>query len=242
PEGLFAADMGRVAEWIVEALGAQSLTFAASVLSPHLEVPVDWAVPKLDTSILIDANARMVSALLAGSDGMGEWASSRALELLEWIWAVAWSPGGGVAHRVRDGEVVASGELADAVAVLEASLDAHAWSGDGRWLTRARDLFDDTTTRFPSAGARLSDLPAAIERLAQFERAGRLRVSHLPLRENAVFAECAARLRRRTGKAGYAEAGSSILRALAPRAADAGLFGARFALAVRRATPERGDG
>ena len=238
PEGPFAADVGRVADWIVEALGAQSPTFAASIRPPHAEVPDDWAVPKLDSSILIDANARMVSALLAASDGMGEWASSRALELLEWIWAVAWSPQAGVAHRVRDGEVVASGELADAVAVLEASLDAHAWSGDERWLTRARDLFDDTTRRYRSAGARLSDLPTALEQLAQFERPGRLRVLHTPLRENAVFAECAARLGRQTGEAAHAEAGSSILRELAPSAADAGLFGARFALAVRRISLE----
>ncbi len=234
PEGPFAADLGRVADWIVEALGAESPAFAASVRPAHAEVPDDWEVPKLDASILIDANARMVSALLAASDRVGEWASSRALELLEWIWAVAWSPLGGVAHRVRDGEVVAGGELADAVAVLEASLDAHAWSGDERWLTRVRDLFDDTTRRYRSAGARLSDLPTALE------QPGRLRLPHMPPRENAVFAECAARLGRRTGEAAYAEAGSSILRALAPGAADAGLFGARFALAVRRVTPESG--
>ncbi len=77
PEGPFAADVGRVADWIVEALGAQSPTFAASIRPPHAEVPDDWAVPKLDSSILIDANARMVSALLAASEWLGESSRSR---------------------------------------------------------------------------------------------------------------------------------------------------------------------
>src|SRR5579872_5872130 len=120
------------------------------------------------------------------------------------------------------------GLLTDQAAYLRALLDAHEYTGEPRFLDRARVLLAPVREHFAAPDGGFYDHAA-------FEAAlGNLPLRERPLPENALLADCFMRL--------YAIDGDEQLRAIAERTLltyartyeRAGIFAAPFARAVRR--------
>jgi len=178
--------------------------------------------PSLDQTLYVAVNARVVSALLAGAAALGEpaWRAA-ALETLACLGAAcAWA--GPVAVPRRLGPAAAADEpyLGDYAALGRALLDAHAATGEPRYLARARLVADALLARFrdPRHGA-LLDAPSA-------SLVNRTFWPEQPLEDDAGPAPAALAasllldLGRQPGGAIYRAAASEALRAGAAAAAD----------------------
>jgi uncharacterized protein YyaL (SSP411 family) len=194
------------------------------------------AAPPLDRTLYVDVNAKVVSALLAGAAALGEagWRAA-ALGTLARLEAACF-PSGLVAvpHRVGDDAAPADAYLGDYAALGRALRDAHAATGEPRYLARARMVADALLARFrdPRSGA-LLDAPRAslVSRAFWLEQ---------PFEDDADRAPAAAaaslllELARQTGNGAYRAAAAEALRAGAAAAdepaATAGYYLALAAL------------
>ena len=203
-----------VLEWTIEQFRQTDGAFAAGLRPAHVEVPPAWPVPALDTSILIDWNARLASALLLLAEATADREQhDRAVELVRSL--LAHVADGHVPHRVRGG-VARAGTLADLTYLAVAAFDAGMGEVSRGLVDRA--LAD---RRLPDGS--LSDIP--LDDTAP----GLLRRPIAPLRENAVFAELCARL-----GGGYWETGREILEAVSGSAIRGGIMASRYAVAQLR--------
>lgn len=120
------------------------------------------------------------------------------------------------------------GLLTDQAAYLRALLDAHEYTGEPRFLDRARALIAPLRKRFGAADGGFYD-HAAIE-----TPLGNLPVRERPLPENALLAESFLRLHAFEGDAEFRTLAQDSLRLYAKTVERAGLFAAPFARALRR--------
>ena len=210
----------RAFEWTVDRFALPAGVFAASARPSHPEVPPGWPVPVLDTSISVDWNARLASALFLLAEASGD-SELREVALALVRYLLERVHDGRVPHRIREG-ATHGGSLADltylAVAVLDGGFDDEARALVGCALLDQR-----------LADGSLSDV--TLDDVA----CGLLRRPLAPLRENAVFAELCAHL----GEV-YVETGREILDAVSGAATGAGILASRYALARCRIDQYRG--
>ncbi|HEX5386661.1 MAG TPA: thioredoxin domain-containing protein [Gemmatimonadales bacterium] len=188
--------------------------------------------PFVDRTRYTNWNAMMASAMLrAGAVLDEEWAHAHAIATLERIRreapepdAVAHTPGG------------LGGLLDDQVQAAAAALDAYEATGDLAWLEWAERLMDRVwrdyrdpkgggffdRARAPEVGEGL--LPAAIKPVEDTPTPS----------ANGVAAAVSVRLHELTGDARWRERAGEVLRAFAGRAAELGLHGATYLLALDR--------
>ena len=97
--------------------------------------------PQVDTTVLIDRNALMLSAYLSASAALGnEHLKQVALDNLEYLYANARAADGSFYHVLDRGKASVPGLAADQVYMMNALLDAYQASGDGKYLDRASTL------------------------------------------------------------------------------------------------------
>ncbi|HKU66666.1 MAG TPA: DUF255 domain-containing protein [Candidatus Baltobacteraceae bacterium] len=120
------------------------------------------------------------------------------------------------------------GLLTDQAAYLRALLDAHEYTGEARFLDRARALVKPLRERFGAADGGFYD-HAALE-----EPLGNLPLRERPLPDNALLAECFLRLHAIESEPEYRSIAEDALRVYARTYRGAGLFAAPYARALRR--------
>lgn len=130
-------------------------------------------------------------------------------------------PGTDAAPRVR-------GLLTDQAAYLRALLDAHEYTGEARFLARAKALVAPLRERFGAGDGGFYD-HAALE-----ETLGNLPIRERPMQDNASLAESFLRLHAIEHDDEYRRLAEETLRVYAKTYERAGLFAAAYARAVRR--------
>jgi hypothetical protein len=153
--------------------------------------------PAVDSAFYADANAHMVSALLAGARA-GFWDGApvqRGLRALDRLWAEQRAPDGSLYHVSEKGTASLPGLLADQAATGLSFLDAYEAANEPRHLERARAL-----ARF--IRERLEDPIAGGFRYAVRDTAavGRLRAGDKPEAANVEAATLFLRLWEVGGK------------------------------------------
>ncbi|HXE75118.1 MAG TPA: thioredoxin domain-containing protein, partial [Candidatus Xenobia bacterium] len=185
--------------------------------------------PFVDRTRYANWNAMMASAMLrAGAVLADEWAAGHALLTLGRLRAesaeddaVAHTPGG------------VPGLLDDQVQVAQAALDAHEHAGDDRWLEWGVRLMERVWRDYrDEAGGGLWD--TARDRGGEGFLAARAKpVQDAPTPSaNGTAGVVCARLHELTGDARWADRRDELLRAFAGRAAELGLYGATYFLAL----------
>jgi uncharacterized protein YyaL (SSP411 family) len=97
--------------------------------------------PRIDTAILTDRNALMISASLLAADALGdERVRGRALRALDFVRVNLRAPDGGFYHVYSGANASLPGLAADQVYMLAALLDAYQASGREVYLEEARSL------------------------------------------------------------------------------------------------------
>ncbi len=230
----FARDVRRVLAWCLNTLstaktaGNASPAFAASLRPAHPEVPDDWPIPRLDASTLVDANARMVSALLSAGRTLADGAAIvRGVDLAFHLWTNAFSRETGPVHRLRGG-IASPGGLIDAAELTQAFLDTHQATHDAIWLARARVVFEHAFGAYRHPRGGLADIAAAPA------APGRLRQALRPLRANAIMAENADRIAAQTDSDLYRTSAEQLFQVLTEFDPEPALFTSRYALALAR--------
>jgi uncharacterized protein YyaL (SSP411 family) len=130
---------------------------------------------------------------------------------------------------VPGGEPSVRGLLTDQVAYLRALIDAHEWSGEARFVERARALAEAIETHFRDERGAYADHAGSEEVL------GRVRVAHAPLDDNGHAADALLRLAIVADEPRYAEIARRLLAAFVKTYGKSGSFAAPYVLAVRRA-------
>jgi len=227
-------DRGRATlEFLLGRLARDEVFFAASVAADEayyrlpLEARREEEPPAIDATVYADANARVAGALLLGAAVLGEPAwEERAVRVLGRLERLAPPSGAPLAHALLDGRPVLPGLLRDQVAALAALVEAYQATGEEAWLDWSRRLADwlGGTLRDPEAGGFLDRPPGAAP--------GYLGDRLAPLGVNAEAALALRDLAWLTGEERYREWGEAALKALAPRAETAKLWGASYALTV----------
>lgn len=222
-----------VIEFLLGRLALEGGAFAASVAADddYYQLPPsarrEEEAPEVDPTLYADVNARVASALLAGAAVLGDPAwEERALGVLRRLRQLAPPAGAPVAHALLDGRSRLPGLLRDQVVVLSALVEAHQVTGDEAWLAWARRVAD-------WLGEHLQDMDAGgfLDRPPE-PTPGYLGDPVKPLGANAEAAILLRALALLTGQERYRAWGEAALRALAPRAETAKLWGASYALAV----------
>lgn len=178
--------------------------------------------PPLDQTLYVDVNARVVSALLAGAAALDEpaWRAA-ALETLASREAACFSDGVTVApHRLGGGAAAEDAYLGDYAALGRALLDAHAATGEARYLARATAIANALLIAFrdPRSGV-LLDVPRG-------SLASRAFWPEQPFEDDAGPAPAALAagllldLARQTGHGAYRTVAAEALRTGAAAAAD----------------------
>ena len=207
----------------VDPVAAQELRARADALLR--EARLRRRAPPIDSAILVDANARMVSALLLAAtalDGTPDQArahQSCALKTLNRLLAVAVDPVLGAAHLIESDGTVAFSCLSSAEAALAlACQDAYALTGEARYADAARAclkrlderFMDPLTGTYGDRAGGVKGAPAAL---------GRLGDSHTPYLDlpmpsvNAMAALAHLRMQALDGKASHAEQAARTLNA-----------------------------
>lgn len=127
-----------------------------------------------------------------------------------------------------DGTPQIRGLLTDQAAYLRALLDAHEYTGAGRFLQRAREIVPALRDSFGAQDGGFYD-HASIE-----ESLGALPLRDRPLPDNALLADSLLRLHAIDPDAGYREIAERALLVYARTYDRAGIFAAPFARALRR--------
>lgn len=182
--------------------------------------------PFIDKALLVDANARMVSAYLLAAEAFGRGdLRAFALKTLERLLAEAVESGAkgrGAAHVIEPaGSVEWTCLAADEAALALACEDAYAATGDGKWLDEAKACLSRLEQRFldKEDGAyfdRAADLPGAPDAL------GRLGDSYKPYQDaptpsaNALAALANLRMTALSGDPAYSARGRKTLDAFGP--------------------------
>ena len=234
PEGEMHHDPARNVLWVArsfEAIASELQTTELQVqqllanATRKLKTARDArAAPAVDRSVYVSWNAMLSEALLEAAAGLGRRdAADAALRALARLWAEARDGDGLMRHRAGLG---APPLLDDQVQAASAAIAAYEYTGDARWLERARALADLVLHRFadPKGGFRDSAGDAG---------AGLLTQPATPIQDaptpapNAVAAIVFLRLAAILEDERYQDAGERTLAAFAG-AADPGLFAATW--------------
>ena len=183
--------------------------------------------------VLADATARACRALLAAADVLERPELAReAIDAIEALAPRAYGRAAGVAHVLRDGHARGPALLDDAMVLAHALLDADGWRADSAYADLADELARTSAARLQDGSGALLDRVAT---LAGAGRVGRLGEPHYPIVGNAEAARLLVRLRG-DDPAAVSDA-RRLLRAVTPRACDAGVFAAPVALAWHAVGP-----
>ena len=193
--------------------------------------------PAVDRSLYTNWNAMMAEAFLEASSVLGrDDCRAFALTTLERLWADAWRPGEGMAHRgvppgTESGVTDAPLMLDDQVQAASAALAAFEHTGDERWLRRALDLATVISTAFRDPVGGFFDIagPGGTGFLSQ--RAKPIQDNPTPA-PNAVAALVFLRLHAVTGDEAHRAEAEATLRAFAGRTASLGVFAATYCRAL----------
>jgi uncharacterized protein len=193
--------------------------------------------PAVDRSVYTHWNAMMAEAFLEAAAVLDrEDCRAFALRTLERLWAEAWRPGAGMAHRGAAGgaDPVASDApllLDDQVQAASAALAAFEHTGDERWLRRASEIAAILTTAFRDSAGGFLDVAAPAGGDFLSLRAKPIQDNPTPA-PNAVAALVFLRLYAVTGAETHRAEAESTLRAFAGDAASLGVHGASYCRAV----------
>jgi uncharacterized protein YyaL (SSP411 family) len=224
-----AAEMG-IGEADVVALLASA---AAKLRAARARRPL----PFVDRAVSTNWNAMMAESFLEASGVLGrEDCRDFALRTLERLWAEAWRPGEGMAHRgaplgTGPGARSAPPMLDDQVQAASAALAAHEHTGDERWLHRALGLAGILTSSFRDPAGGFYDTADAGGTGFLSQRAKPIQDAPSPS-PNAVAALVFLRLHAVTGDAAHRAEAESTLRAFAGGAPELGLHAATYFRAV----------
>jgi uncharacterized protein YyaL (SSP411 family) len=201
--------------------------FAASTRPAHPEVPDEWPVDPLDRSVLVDANAAMLSALLAAAQALSDDRPlERARSLAEYLCRTVIDTSSGAAviaaHRIDAGRVIAGPQVADWYRTGEALLDAQESFGIARYGELAASLFDSLEERSALAD-RDSDYAPGVPRTPTVAM----------MQDDAGRARFALRMAEQTGLPRYREAAARALSGYPTRAARGPLAAALIGAASR---------
>ncbi len=237
PQGEMHHDPARNVLWVARDIGAiaRELQSTESQLGDLLEsarAKLKAArdrrpAPAVDRAVYVSWNAMLAEAFLEAAAILGRDDCARfALQTLERLWAAAPAPAGGLYHRADHpgGPVL----LDDQVQAASAAIAAYQYTGDARWLERARALADFVLAHFanPEGGGFFDALPEA--------GTGLLGQRAMPIQDaptpsgNAVAASVLLRLAAISEEPRYAAQAERALAAFAGSAADAGLFVAAY--------------
>jgi hypothetical protein len=193
--------------------------------------------PAVDRSLYTNWNAMMAEAFLEASAVLGrEDCRAFALKALERLWAEAWRPEAGMAHRgaplgAEPGANDLPSMLDDQVQAASAALAAFEHTGDERWLHRAERLARILTTAFRDTVGGFFDVAAAGGTGLLSQRAKPIQDSPTPA-PNAMAALVFLRLHAVTGDEAHRAEAEATLRAFAGGAAEFGVFAASYFRAI----------
>ncbi len=184
--------------------------------------------PPVDRTVYADQAARAAAALLqAGIALAKDEYYSLGLSALEWLWSRAFQPGEGMAHYLDEtGRPRRRGLLEDGVEAAMAFLAAYGYSGDRRWMERARELIELVAERHWR-----EDEPLFLDVSPGHELPGLKPLpAELPAQSRA--AQALLTLWAYGGGDHWRELAGRALEAIAPAAPAYGFMAAPFALAV----------
>jgi uncharacterized protein YyaL (SSP411 family) len=174
-------------------------------------VPDDWPIDPLDQSALVDANAAMLSALLAAARLLDDsWALERARLLADYLCRSAIDAGAVAAHRLDAGRVVAGAQAADTYRLSAALLDAQDTIGVARYGAHAKAIFDALVDRLSFAAE-----PGALGGVNAPATPGVPTVA--AMQQDAGIAAVALRLAEHTDPSGYRDVAMRALSGYQPR-------------------------
>ncbi len=190
--------------------------------------------PLVDRTIFADRNGMMISAYLEASKVLGlDDAKAFALKSLEFVLIHLRSRDGSLHHAFANSHPSVPGFLNDYVWVAEALLQAFQVTGDGRYLTRARELMDRALQAFwDPGGGGFFDLrpdPTAVGPLKRPSKS--FEDTDMPS-PNAMAAIVLDQLAYLTNIEVYHQRAEQLLQAFAGKAPEYGRFAAGYALAV----------
>jgi hypothetical protein len=187
-------------------------------------------VPYVDRNSYTNWTAAMASAfVLAGfalDDDTALAQGEMALDALERLMR---DPDGLLYHFYPPGgPAQIRGLLTDQAAYFRALLDAHEYTGEPRFLERARAMAKQIQRYFSCEDGSFNDTAAMEQPL------GNLQISNRPIAENALLADSYVRLAQLTSDAAFRDIAERILRAYTGTYARLGLFAAGYARSVQR--------
>jgi len=225
------------AEALARMLGSppdEVATALAEARAALLAARLARAAPALDRTRYVDVNAQIVSALLAGAAALDEpsWqmAAMEALAWLEETCEMGAVPA--IPHGVADERAGGGPYLGDHAALGGALLDAHAQTGEPRYLARAESVAAALAAQFrePRTGALFDVPPGSLVARAFWPEQ--------PLEDSAGPAPAAAAVRflsglaQRTGRLELRQVAADALRTGAAAAADDPTASAGYHLAL----------
>jgi len=186
--------------------------------------------PYVDRTSYSNWTAAMASAFIAAGDALGDdRAVSQGTACLDALHERMSNDSGLIKHFLEPGGAPSvRGLLTDQQAYLRALLDAHEYTGEPRFLQRARALAEAIAAHFSAPEGGFYDR-------APFEEAlGNLTVRDRPLPDNASLAESLLRLAVLDDRPRWRDVARSALLVYADTYQRAGIFAAPLAKAVRR--------
>ncbi|HXF35387.1 MAG TPA: DUF255 domain-containing protein [Candidatus Acidoferrales bacterium] len=201
----------------------------------YFSLPLDErkkrTAPYVDKTSYTNWSANLASAFFATADVLeDDDLGLVALRALDGIAATMMDEDGLAYHYiVPGGEPSVRGLLTDQVAYLRALIDAHEWSGEARFVERARLLADAIEKRF------CDERGAYVDHAGSEEVLGRVRLQNAPLNENGHAADALLRLAVVAEEPRYAENARRVLSVFVKSYGKSGAFAAAYVAAVRRA-------
>lgn len=196
-----------------------------------LEERRERTAPYVDRTSYTNWSANLASAFFAVADALDDDdLGAAAVTALDDIAAHLIDPDGLAYHYVvPGGEPSVRGLLTDQVAYLRALIDAHEWSGEPRFVDRARALADAVEAHFSD------ERGAYLDHAGREEVLGRTRLANAPLDENGDAADALLRLALVADEPRYGAIARRILSAFVKSYGKSGSFAAPYVAAVRRA-------
>jgi hypothetical protein len=189
--------------------------------------------PFVDRARYTNWNSMMAEAFLEASSVLGrEDCRVFALQTLERLWAEAWRPGEGMAHRgaplgTEPDATRAPPILDDQVQAASATLAAYEHTGDERWLRRALDIAAIFASSFRDPAGGFYDTAEASGTGFLSQRAKPIQDNLTPA-PNAVAALVFLRLHAVTGDLRHRAEAEATLREFAGGAPELGLYAATY--------------
>ncbi|MDQ6932232.1 MAG: DUF255 domain-containing protein [Candidatus Eremiobacteraeota bacterium] len=186
--------------------------------------------PYVDRTSYSNWTASLAGALCAAGDVLADDDITReAVAALETLHASMRDEAGLLFHYLEPGGAPqVSGLLADQAAYLRALLDAHEYTGEPRFLLRARDLADTIAEKLSSPDGGFFDHANAAQAL------GNVKIVDRPLADNGLMADSLLRLAAIATESRYGEVAEKTLRVFARTYGKAGSFAATYTRALRR--------